>query len=414
MQITSMLQDVAIFIDHLNTGTMALLASIMFSCMSLILVYTYFFRKTYPGFGLMTTAQCLWPVGLFFHYFLFMGPEISLFVGDCLMTLHGVFMYAGLTAFGGVRCRRANTANAVLFILYMLSLYYFIFIHFDERIRTSIYSFSLAVIAGLIASIPYVHKKYKRYEPQFSLVILYFFVMLAFGARGIHSVMVDDLILQNNEFIDKCLLISIMVVGPIMLFASVAMTSCRMEGELNLAYSELQYLSQTDPLTQVANRRRFDDAYGIEWRRAARSGSLLAVAILDVDDFKRYNDSNGHQAGDTCLRRVGEVLNRCVSRAGELVARYGGEEFAIILPNLDRRAAQNVAESVRKSVEALHIPRASFDPDHFVTVSIGVTARQVCHDECKDALLGEADKALYQAKASGKNTVLVYSCADNV
>ena len=403
-----MLRDIEIFIDHLNTGTMALLAALLFSVLSLILVYTYFFRKTYPGFGLMAAAQCIWPVGLFSHFYIIIDAQLSLLLGDYLMTLHGVLMYAGLAKFGGVQCKKMNMVNIVAYACYAIAIYYFIYINFDERIRTSLYSFSLSFIACMIVTIPYIHKNYQRYAPDTLLMVIYFWVMCIFFARGMHSVAVDDLILQHNEFIDKFLLISIMIVGPMILFAIVSMTSCRMEGELNDAYRELKNLSQTDPLTQVANRGRFDEVYGLEWRRAARNGSLLAVAILDVDNFKRYNDTNGHQAGDECLRLVGRALKRCMTRAGELVARYGGEEFAFILPNLDCDAAQTVAESVRKAVEELRIPRSSCDTEHCVTVSIGVASRQVHHEECRDALLGEADKALYQAKASGKNAVVVF------
>jgi len=162
-------------------------------------------------------------------------------------------------------------------------------------------------------------------------------------------------------------------------------------------------LSRTDPLTRLANRRAFDEALEAEWRRARRGGSTLAVAIVDVDRFKQFNDLLGHQAGDGCLQRVATTLAASSRRAGDLVARYGGEEFAVLLPATDLSAARKLAEDMRRDIEALQIP--SGDGKRLVTVSVGVAAADATLEDTQEALVARADRALYRAKAEGRNRI---------
>src|SRR5690606_9547855 len=122
---------------------------------------------------------------------------------------------------------------------------------------------------------------------------------------------------------------------------------------------ELARLSQIDGLTGVANRRHLDEALSLEYRRAQRSGAPLSFLMFDIDQFKRYNDHYGHQAGDEWLKRVASVLSETASRPGDLVARYGGEEFVAILPNTDLAGARHLGEAVVAAVRALQIPHAA-------------------------------------------------------
>lgn len=167
--------------------------------------------------------------------------------------------------------------------------------------------------------------------------------------------------------------------------------------------SELERLSSTDALTGLANRRRFDAALAAEWARARRLRQPLALLMIDVDEFKRYNDHYGHQAGDACLVRVGEALARQLRRPGDLAARYGGEEFAAILPYFPEREAQALAEQIRERVEALQLPHETSAHGR-VTVSIGVAALEPTDDNAA-ALVADADRALYLAKHAGRNLV---------
>jgi len=170
-------------------------------------------------------------------------------------------------------------------------------------------------------------------------------------------------------------------------------------GELN---ARLAALSMTDSLTGLANRRQFDEALRSEWERARRTGQPLALLMLDVDHFKRYNDLYGHLAGDECLQRVAAVLGGAARRGGDLVARFGGEEFALILPNTDGASARLVAEQIIHDVQALGLPHAG-SGHGCVTLSVGVACTDPGAGGAPDSLIHSADVALYRAKGQGRN-----------
>jgi diguanylate cyclase (GGDEF)-like protein len=173
-----------------------------------------------------------------------------------------------------------------------------------------------------------------------------------------------------------------------------------------IANEELQRLSTTDSLTGIANRRMFDELLTREWRRCARMRKPLSLIMVDVDHFKRYNDTYGHQAGDVCLKSVAIQLVRSGSRPGDLVARYGGEEFALVLGETELDGAKWVANNIRQRVADLRIRHASSSLN-FVTVSCGV-ASVVPEDALSiEKLLKSADHALYMAKSQGRDRVVL-------
>ncbi len=177
--------------------------------------------------------------------------------------------------------------------------------------------------------------------------------------------------------------------------------------ELQALNDQLKALSATDGLTGLANRRRFDSVWELERQRARRHGTSLGVVMMDVDHFKAYNDHYGHLAGDDCLQRVARVLEGAGRRAGELVARYGGEEFVVLLPGADVQEARAAGERIRASVEAQQLAHAHSATAAVVTVSIGVAAWPPGDQEPDDALIAAADAALYEAKRTGRNRVVV-------
>ncbi|SEL53379.1 diguanylate cyclase (GGDEF) domain-containing protein [Pseudoxanthomonas sp. GM95] len=164
---------------------------------------------------------------------------------------------------------------------------------------------------------------------------------------------------------------------------------------------QLDALARVDKLTGLANRREFDDALQREWNRARRSGEPLSLLMVDIDHFKRLNDSFGHQIGDVRLREVAQALAGGTARALDLVARYGGEEFAVILPATNAIAAQPLAEQMRAAVQALMLPA----PEGEVTVSIGVSSAEHVVSDDPATLLAATDAALYDAKRAGRNRV---------
>jgi diguanylate cyclase (GGDEF)-like protein len=178
------------------------------------------------------------------------------------------------------------------------------------------------------------------------------------------------------------------------------------ETALHAANRELEHLANLDGLTQIANRRSFDCAMQREWKRLRRETGVLSLIFCDVDDFKAFNDTYGHQAGDNCLRNVARVLSSEVKRPADLAARYGGEEFAVILPNTSAEGAFHQAESFRSAIETLLIPHAGSSTGDYVTVSFGVATFVPGDDATPEDLIAKADAALYKAKESGRNKVV--------
>lgn len=175
--------------------------------------------------------------------------------------------------------------------------------------------------------------------------------------------------------------------------------------QLKQTNEELENLVSIDSLTQVANRRRFDEYLNQEWRRMVRDKTPLSLILGDIDFFKVYNDTYGHQLGDRCLQEVAQAISLSVRRPPDLVARYGGEEFVVILPNTPAQGAFHVAENIRANVRSLKIIHANSPTSQYVTLSLGVASTFPCHEFSPETLIAAADKALYQAKEKGRDTV---------
>jgi diguanylate cyclase (GGDEF)-like protein/PAS domain S-box-containing protein len=169
----------------------------------------------------------------------------------------------------------------------------------------------------------------------------------------------------------------------------------------------LKTLAAKDALTDLANRRSFDQALEMEWSRGLRSSRPLALLFADVDHFKLFNDRHGHQRGDECLRAIAGVIGKTAIRPTDLATRYGGEEFAIIMPETDMAAACAVAERLREAVMDLDIALGDAGTGSVVTLSIGVATHVPGSNGAgSDWLLGQADQALYAAKNLGRNRVI--------
>jgi diguanylate cyclase (GGDEF)-like protein/PAS domain S-box-containing protein len=177
----------------------------------------------------------------------------------------------------------------------------------------------------------------------------------------------------------------------------------RTEIRLQQMNEELIKLSILDGLTQIANRRCFDEVIDREWKRSRRDKTVLSLILCDIDFFKNFNDTYGHKAGDECLQAVAKAIEKSVKRPSDLVARYGGEEFAIILPNTEIPGACHVAEVIRNGVWNLSIPHKASRADQVVTLSLGVAGVIVDDQKNLKDLINRADKALYEAKAQGRN-----------
>ncbi len=172
--------------------------------------------------------------------------------------------------------------------------------------------------------------------------------------------------------------------------------------ELEKANEKLQEMSITDELTQLRNRRFFDQSYSKEYMRAHRNRWPIAVLMIDIDHFKQLNDTHGHLTGDLCLAKAGELITHSIQRPSDLAARYGGEEFIVLMPNTDQNGALHIAENIRQAFQSAEVSYG--DKTIKMTVSIGV-ACQIPEDSKPESLLKIADSYLYQAKALGRDQV---------
>ncbi len=169
----------------------------------------------------------------------------------------------------------------------------------------------------------------------------------------------------------------------------------------------LNRLSRIDGLTGIANRRHFDDLFCQEWKRAGRLSKPISLLLVDIDFFKNFNDTYGHQLGDECLKQVAGALSRALKRPCDVIARYGGEEFVAFLPETDEKGAIMVAETMQVNMADANIPHRNSPVSDKVTVSIGVSTAVPATNLLPGTLIADADKALYQAKQEGRNRIKI-------
>ncbi len=188
--------------------------------------------------------------------------------------------------------------------------------------------------------------------------------------------------------------------SPVVILARV-----RTHMELKRYRDALVNASYQDGLTGIANRRRFNEYHDLCWNMAVRKNEPLSLIMLDIDDFKKFNDTYGHQEGDACLIRVARCLSGSLKRKTDLAARFGGEEFACILPNVGADGAALVAETILRNVRSLRIPHAASSARNCVTVSIGVATVVPNTNLAAETVIAAADKGLYHAKGDGKDRI---------
>lgn len=176
---------------------------------------------------------------------------------------------------------------------------------------------------------------------------------------------------------------------------------------LKRANDLLDEVAHMDPLTEIPNRREYNRVIDLEWRQSIRTQKPLAIILIDIDYFKKYNDNYGHVEGDKCLRIFARFLQSSIRRPTDLVARYGGEEFVIVLPDTDEKGATQVAEFIKKELAAFNIPHAFSATDGQLTVSQGIAGYTPTLAHRPKELVAAADRALYAAKSQGRNQIVI-------
>lgn len=179
-----------------------------------------------------------------------------------------------------------------------------------------------------------------------------------------------------------------------------------MENKLNLVRRSIDEISKFDFLTNVYNRRHFDKILTEEWKKSEEANNPLAILMIDIDNFKEYNDKYGHVEGDKCLQNISGIIKDVINQSNNVVSRYGGEEFIALISNSDLEKAKCIAENIRRSIENLGILHEASEYE-VVTVSIGVAAAIPNMQLQSENLIVMADQALYRAKSSGRNRVAI-------
>ena len=219
----------------------------------------------------------------------------------------------------------------------------------------------------------------------------------AFGLWDISDEQVFKNEVEKNFLGTLCIARNIMEIKAVE--EELLQTQCR----LMQAVENLKELSTTDGLTEISNRRFFDEYSEKEWKRAQRDKKPFAVIMIDLDCFKSYNDTYGHQRGDACLKKVAGVIKGAMKRPADLAARYGGEEFVLVLPETDKDGACKLAEQLRQEIIDLKLEHQNNICEKWVTISLGVATGIAEPGKSFSDLLAKADKALYEAKGSGRN-----------
>jgi len=244
-----------------------------------------------------------------------------------------------------------------------------------------------------------------------SAIVMWFYLNIGLIAFGPQSNKLAIVIITNYVFIGSAISA---LIGTFLIERSLRQNylQSRMlsleNRDLEESNLQLQYLSAIDGLTQIANRRSLDRNLSIEWQRALRKREPIGFIMADIDHFKIFNDTYGHQAGDECLRTVAASLKDGARRPGDVVARYGGEEFALVLTDSSAEQAAIVAEQMREKLMNVIIKYKKNDPTH-VTASFGVASMVPGSGQATpEALILAADQAMYEAKRSGRNRVVIY------
>ena len=383
------------FFALFDVRTLMVMAAGLYVSLTLIMLYTYRYRQTYPGFGFFTLGQALWSVGILALQYRFLGEKFSLVSANLLLLLQPASWYQGLALYGGVgNIRKRVWPNYAVVLAGAGFLAHYVYVDFDTCKRILIFSGCSAILYLRMALEPYVVKKWKTYSMQSLFATITAIVGIAYTLRILWTWDRLHCLVGGPDPITKSLLILSMLLFPLMTFSLLSMTSGRIESELLETRDALRHQAQTDALTGLTNRRHFLYLAQTAVEQAQTHEEPLSLLMLDLDHFKDINDTHGHQTGDNVLRAVGRCLGM-VLRSQDTVGRLGGEEFGVLLPGLDAKAAVGVAHRLRRAVAGLR-------PEGLpVTVSLGVATGT----DDVDALLGRADECLYAAKRAGRNRV---------
>ena len=376
-----------------------------------VMVYYSIARRTYPGFHHWTAGI----VGVGTGSVLLSGrgylPDVfSMVLGNTLIITMPFLLARGLAVFLNVKWKLAGV-NILIYALFFSVFLWATYIHPSLYVRIICFSLVLGLFfcEALVIALKFIPAVLG--EQNWLLIASIIFAILSATYRiFITTTNIDNLSFLGKDGISLsiALLMTILsVVGSGCSF--LILNTHRIENDLKEASRKVEDLVNKDGLTNLFNRRYFDKKLVDEFSRLQRVSQPLSVIMADIDFFKLYNDTYGHQAGDDCLRTVASVLKKAGGRISDIAARYGGEEFIMLLPNTDRNGAVRVAEAIRESLAAEAIPHETSTVKDTVTLTMGVATVVPSMSNTPEMLVEFADKALYAGKANGKDQIQFHS-----
>lgn len=359
-------------------------------------------RKVYGGFGHWILANFGLSMGYIFISLRGIIPSfLSDFISNLLIVCSLILIYDGIEQFYG---RPAfSKFNYLVLSSYFLLLSYFTFFDPNDSALVALSSL-VSCLLILHAGMRFFHVSIPELERTSRVAGLVFFITALFPwMRAVSSLFASGPIAYFSHVLASWFALVFIVSIVMWTFHFFFLTSARLELDLEIARAQVDVISRTDPLTNLYNRRHFDEQAEIEFQRAKRSGHAISFLLLDLDDFKSVNDTYGHDTGDFVLLLLAEIL-RDELRPFDLIARYGGDEFVVMLMDTNEEQAQAIAERIRKRV--METPFESDAGTFDVTLSIGITP---VHMDDRDLrlILKRSDTALYEAKQHGRNCVIV-------
>ncbi|MFZ5811408.1 MAG: GGDEF domain-containing protein [Thermodesulfobacteriota bacterium] len=395
----------------LDIRTVLLEGALISIAVAVVMIYYSIVRKTYPGFHFWTIGFTLAGIGSFLIAFRGAIPDfISIVLANAFIVSMPFMLSLGLSHLSGLKWKFKKHYIALLF-LFIAAISYTTYISPSVRTRIILFNtlFVLLFIESLRITIQCLPRRLGSQNYLLILVIIANIIPVAL--RLTMAIMEGDglVFLESTDYF-QCISILSTIVGTIITMISLIILNAHLiEIDLKEANKKVELLANTDELTGLFNRRYFNKALQYEYKRLKRSSQPLSLIMADIDYFKEYNDTYGHQEGDNCIKRVAEVFKHAATRVSDIAVRYGGEEFMLLLPNTDNTGATTVANTLFELLQETAILHPASIAGEHVTISAGVATIIPGEKTTEDLIINMADKALYASKLHGKNRFTHFS-----